>query len=105
MFNVATKSGTNNWHGGGFYYLRDRDFDAGQPYTSDQPNDRQQQFGGTIGGPIRKDRIFFYAGFDQDLLTVPSVVQFANGTSSIVPQPADYDYKDQPTGRRGRART
>lgn len=95
VFNVATKSGTNNWHGSGFYYLRDRDFDAGQPYTSDQPNDRQQQFGGSIGGPIRKDRVFFYAGYDQDLLSVPSIVQFANGSSSIVPQPADYDYKDQ----------
>jgi hypothetical protein len=95
VFNVATKSGTNNWHGTGFYYLRDRSFDAQQPYASSQPNDRQQQFGGTVGGPIRKDRIFFYAGFDQHLLTVPSVVQFANGASTIVPQPTDYDSTDQ----------
>lgn len=95
VFNVATKSGSNEWHGSGFYFLRDRDFDAAQPYASDQPTDRQQQFGGTLGGPIRKNRIFFYAGFDQHLLTVPSVVQFANGTSSIIPQPGDYDYKDQ----------
>ncbi len=95
VFNVATKSGTNDWHGTGFYYLRDRAFDAQQPYASSQPNDRQQQFGGTVGGPIRKDRIFFYAGFDQHLLTVPSVVQFANGASTIVPQPTDYDYTDQ----------
>jgi hypothetical protein len=97
VFNVATKSGTNNWHGGAFYYLRDRDFDAAQAYAPDQPNDRQQQFGGSVGGPIRKDRIFFYGGFDQHLLTVPSVVQFANGSSSIVPQPGDYDYLDKQT--------
>ena len=95
VFNVVTKSGTNNWHGTGFYYLRDRAFDAQQPYASSQPDDRQQQFGGTLGGPIRKDRIFFYAGFDQHLLTVPSVVQFANGASTIVPQPGDYDYLDK----------
>jgi len=95
VFNVVTKSGSNEWHGGGFYYLRDRSFDARQPYATDQPDDRQQQFGGTLGGPIRKDRIFFYAGFDQHLLTVPSVVQFANGASTIVPQPTDYDYTDQ----------
>lgn len=95
VFNVATKSGTNEWHGSGFYFLRDRSFDAAQAYASDQPNDRQQQFGATLGGPIRKDRVFFYAGFDQHLLTVPSVVQFANGASSIVPHPGDYDYKDQ----------
>lgn len=95
VFNVATKSGTNYWHGTGFYYLRDRAFDAQQPYATSQPDDRQQQFGGTIGGPIRKDRLFLYAGFDQHLLTVPSVVQFANGQSTIVAQPIDYDYLDQ----------
>lgn len=95
VFNVATKSGTNNWHGTGFYYLRDRDFDAQQPYSPYSPDDRQQQFGGTLGGPLRKDHIFFYAGFDQHLLTVPSIVQFANGAYSIVPQPTDYDYTDQ----------
>ena len=59
VFNVATKSGTNQWHGSDFYYLRDRDFDAQQAYATSKPDDRQQQFGGTLGGPIRKDRIFF----------------------------------------------
>ena len=95
VFNVATKSGTNEWHGSGFYYLRDRDFDAQQAYADSKPDDRQQQFGATLGGPIRKDRIFFYAGFDQDLLTVPSVMEFANGSTSVVPTAADYDYTDQ----------
>ncbi len=95
VFNVVTKSGTNDWHGSAFYYLRDRIFDAQQSYVTSQPDDRQQQFGGTIGGPIRKDRLFFYAGFDQHLLTMPSVMQFANGASSVVVTPADYDYTDQ----------
>src|SRR5208337_3585997 len=45
--------------------------------------------------PIRKDRVFFYAGFDQSLLNVPSIMQFANGASAVVPQPADYDYTDK----------
>ena len=84
VFNVVTKSGTNDWHGSGFYYLRDRIFDASQAYVTSEPDDRQQQFGGTIGGPIRKDHVFFYAGFDQHLLTMPSVMQFANGASSVV---------------------
>ena len=95
VFNVVTKSGTNDWHGSAFYYLRDRIFDAQQSYVTSQPDDRQQQFGGTIGGPIRKDRLFFYAGFDQHLLTMPSVMQFAHGASSVVATPADYDYTDQ----------
>ena len=96
VFNVATKSGTNQWHGSDFYYLRDRDFDAQPAFTTGKPDDRQQQFGATLGGPIRKDRIFFYAGFDQHLLTVPSMMQFANGATAIVPQPIDYDYLDKP---------
>ena len=95
VFNVATKSGSNDWHGTLFYYIRDRDFDAQPAFTDSKPNDRQQQFGGTLGGPIRKDRIFFYAGFDQHLLTVPSIMQFADGASTIVPQPADYDRTDK----------
>ena len=81
VFNVVTKSGSNDWHGSLFYYVRDRDFDAQQAFATSKPDDRQQQFGGTLGGPIRKDRIFFYVGFDENLLTVPSIMQFANGAS------------------------
>ena len=95
VFNVVTKSGGNQWHGSSFYYLRDSMFDAQQPYADCKPDDRRQQFGGTLGGPIRKDRVFFYAGFDQSLLNVPSIMQFANGASAVVPQPADYDYTDK----------
>ena len=69
VFNVVTKSGSNEWHGSTFYYLRDSMFDAQQAYADCKPDDRQQQFGGTLGGPIRKDRIFFYAGFDQTCST------------------------------------
>jgi hypothetical protein len=95
VFNVATKSGSNDWHGTAFFYGRDRYFDAQQAFANCKPDDRQQQFGGTLGGPIRKDRAFFYAGFDENLLTVPSIMQFANGASSIVPLPADYDRTDK----------
>jgi Carboxypeptidase regulatory-like domain len=95
VFNVATKSGSNEWHGSLFYYGRDRYFDAQQAFATCKPDDRQQQFGGTLGGPLRKDRAFFYAGFDENLLTVPSIMQFANGAGSVVPQPADYDYTDK----------
>ncbi len=95
VFNVVTKSGSNDWHGTGFLYMRDRIFDAEPAFSSGKPEARQDQFGGTVSGPIRKNRVFFYAGFDQNLLDVPSIVQFANGASTVVPQPIDYDYKDQ----------
>ncbi len=95
VFNVVTKSGGNDWHGTGFYYLRDRDFDARPAFTVDKPEDRQQQYGATVSGPIRKDKAFFYAGFDAHLLTMPAIVQFGNGQSAVVPTPADYESSDQ----------
>lgn len=95
VFNVVTKSGSNEWHGTGFLYMRDRMLDAQPAFSPDKPDARQNQFGGTLSGPIRKNRVFFYAGFDQNLLDVPSIVQFANGATSVVPQAVDYDYKDR----------
>ena len=50
---------------------------------------------GLSGGPLRKDRAFLYLGYDQHQLTVPSIMQFGNGASSVVPQAADYDRKDK----------
>ena len=70
-------------------------FDAQPAFAPDKPNSRQDQFGGTVGGPIRKNRAFFYLGFDENLLNVPSIVQFANGSTVVIPQAKDYDYLDQ----------
>jgi len=95
VFNVVTNSGGNHWHGTAFLYARDRTFDAQPAYVSSMPNERQRQFGGTLGGPLRKDRAFLYLGYDQHQMTVPSILQFGNGASTVVPQPADYDRKDR----------
>ncbi len=76
VFNVVTKSGSNDWHGNGFYYVRDRSFDARPAFADTNPDARQDQFGGTVSGPIKKNRAFFYTGFDENLMSVPSIVQF-----------------------------
>ncbi|MDR3746711.1 MAG: hypothetical protein P4M04_00890 [Acidobacteriota bacterium] len=95
MFNVITKSGSNDWHGARSITVAT---------ASSTRNNLTQRVSRTTaasssaalwGGPIRKDRAFFYAGFDQHFLTVPSIMQFGNGASSIVPQPTDYDFTDQ----------
>jgi len=68
--NVATKSGTNSYHGGGYYYFRDQDFDANLPGASDNYFQRNQ-FGGNFGGAIIKDKLFFFMDAErtkQDLL-------------------------------------
>src|SRR5205085_9154402 len=58
VVNVVTRSGENYFHGSGFYYIRDSAFNARPPFVSFKPQDRQQQFGLTLGGPIRKDKAF-----------------------------------------------
>ena len=86
VVNVVTKSGSNSFHGSGFYFIRDSAFNARHPFTATKPQDRQQQFGFTVGGPIKRNRIFFFAGFDQHVFHVPSVVNFLYGGPTLVPQ-------------------
>lgn len=95
VINVVTKSGSNDFHGKAFYFLRDSRFGAQNAYLDFKPVDHQQQFGATLGGPLRKNRSFFYAGYDQHIFHVPTVVRFANGADVIVPQPSDYEASDQ----------
>jgi len=102
VVNVVTKSGSNHLHGTGFYYLRDSSFGASLPFLAFKPHNRQQQVGGTIGGPLTRNKIFFFAGFDQHIFHVPNVVEFLDGSSQVIPQPStgpytpgDYEATDQ----------
>jgi hypothetical protein len=64
QINVVTKSGTNQFHGNLFEFVRNTDFDAANYFdTSGRGAYHQNQFGGTIGGPIKKDKIFFFADY------------------------------------------
>ncbi len=64
VFNVETKSGTNDLHGSAFEFLQNDVFEARNPFTqatrADIPELRWNQFGGSIGGPIKKDKLFFF---------------------------------------------
>ena len=102
VVNVVTKSGSNHVHGTAFYYLRDSSFGATNPFLAFKPHNRQQQGGGTIGGPLKRNKIFFFAGFDQHIFRSPNVVEFLDGSSKVVPQapvgpatPGDYEATDQ----------
>jgi hypothetical protein len=102
VVNVVTKSGSNQWHGSDFYFLRNSAFDASHAFTGFKPHDDQHQFGSTFGGPLRRNRAFFFAGFDQHIFHLPTVVQFVNGSSVVTPvagagpaTPGDYEASDQ----------
>ncbi len=86
VVNVVTKSGSNHFHGTGFYYLRNSALDARHPFMTFKPLNQQQQFGGTFGGPLKRNRAFFYAGYDQHIFRVPAVVRFVDGSSVLVPK-------------------
>lgn len=61
--NVVTKSGTNQIHGDLFEFLRNTDLDARNYFSPTRGVFIQNQFGGTVGGPIRKDKIFFFGDY------------------------------------------
>ncbi len=61
--NVVTKSGTNRIHGDLFNFLRNTDLDARDYYSPTRGVFIQNQFGGTIGGPIRRDKVFFFGDY------------------------------------------
>ncbi|MFZ3266771.1 MAG: TonB-dependent receptor [Terriglobales bacterium] len=68
--NLVTKSGTNNWHGSGWEYIRNDVFDANYFFVkaqgNPQPPTRFNQFGLTLGGPIVKDKLFFFLSLQGD---------------------------------------
>jgi hypothetical protein len=61
---TATKSGTNQFHGAVYWYLRNSATDARNPFSTSTPFQNLHNYGGTVGGPILKDRTFFFADFD-----------------------------------------
>ncbi|MBA2502425.1 MAG: TonB-dependent receptor, partial [Pyrinomonadaceae bacterium] len=91
VVNTVTKSGTNEFHGSLFYYIRDNALGARNPGSfrttlvngvvspvGFKPDDRRQQFGGAIGGPIVTDRLFFFFSYDQQKRNFPGVAAFAS---------------------------
>src|ERR1041385_2688567 len=88
---VVTTSGTNNWHGSAFEYLRNNKLDARNFYSSTEgaPPFKRNQFGGSLGGPIVKDQMFIfgtYEGFRERLNDdTTAVVPSAKARQGLIP--------------------
>ena len=88
--NAVTKSGTNEFHGELFYYNRNNRNGARNPLqfiptatggqAAVKPVDLREQFGGNVGGPIMKDRLFFFFNYDQQRRNFPGVARFTQAT-------------------------
>ena len=96
VVNVVTKSGSNELHGSGFEFLRNTALDARNFFSPERSFYHQNQFGGTLGGPIRRNKIFYFGdyqgtrqsqGIDTGLIPVPSIAEragnLADGASAL----------------------
>ena len=82
VINVVTKSGTNEWHGSAFEFFRDEALNSNTPILTargaKRPKSQINQFGATLGGPIKHDRAFFFFAYDGQRSNVPNVVDPPN---------------------------
>jgi len=94
--NAVTKSGTNEWHGSLFEFLRNYALNARNFFATTQDGLKRNQWGGTFGGPIRKNKLFFSAGFQEtntrqtpsDSITFVPTAQMLAGDFTEISSPA-----------------
>jgi Carboxypeptidase regulatory-like domain len=91
--NVVTKSGTNQWHGSAFEFLRNEKFDSRNFFDQNIGAFKRNQFGATMGGPIIKNRLFIFGdyqgtrqsrGLTSDVVTVPTAAQRAGNVADLL---------------------
>ena len=92
QINVVTKSGTNEFHGDAFEFLRNTDLDAKNFFSPTRGTFQQNQFGGTFGGPLVRKKLFFFVdyqgtrmkeGVDTGLISVPSAQDHIGDLSDL----------------------
>lgn len=83
LVQLATRSGSNEFHGSAFEFLRNTELNARNFFQLERPPFKLNQYGGTIGGPIKKDRTFFFFSAQDTLQrSAPSPVQFTTPTAA-----------------------
>ena len=92
LIQATTKSGTNSFHGSAFEYLRNTEFIAQNPFSPGSLPLHWNQFGASIGGPIKKDKLFFFADYQGTrestgapiITTVPTAAERAGDLSALL---------------------
>ena len=110
---VTTKSGSNKFHGALYEYLRNTKFDAKSFFAAFKEQFNLNQFGGSLGGPIQKDKTFFFVNYEAKrqrhgipyIGLIPTHDMIANGDFTNdalgVPRPGKFDYVNNPTNADG----
>jgi hypothetical protein len=84
VVNIVTRSGTNAIHGSAFEFLRNGDLNARNFFAPKQDAIKRNQVGGTLGGPIQKDRLFFFTSYQRTILS-----NITYGNTAFVPTTAE----------------
>ena len=93
--NIVTKGGANAFHGDAFEFVRNTAFDANNFFSHGADNLKQNQAGFTLGGPVKKDKLFFFGGYQQ------TWVRSLSAAASSLSMPANHrqgDFSDLLSG-------
>ncbi|PYX84720.1 MAG: hypothetical protein DMG70_05715 [Acidobacteria bacterium] len=94
VLNVITKSGSNAFHGSTYEYFRNTALNARGYFDPEKPDFKQNEFGGTLGGPVRRDKTFFFSSYEgrrvrngvtSDSVTVPTTQERSGNFSAGQP--------------------
>ncbi len=82
IVNTLTKSGTNSYHGSGFWFFKNRSLNSTDPYSFNNnepfnPPNWRHQVGGSVGGPIRRDKLFFFGNTEETRESRPLVSSYS----------------------------
>ena len=86
--NVLLKSGSNEFHGSGLFYYRDRDMQARPSLAAVNPQRTWHDEAFTLGGPIKKDRIFFFGQYESNPYTLPNAITITAANAAALNLPA-----------------
>jgi hypothetical protein len=88
VINITTKSGSNTFHGSAYEYLRNKVLNANDFFANrvglGRPPLVQNQFGGTLGGPVRKNKTFFFIGYERQIIRTGTLVQSTVPTAAML---------------------
>jgi Carboxypeptidase regulatory-like domain len=93
--NIVSRGGSNEFHGAGFYFWRSDRLAARQDFLADKPPFRRQQVGYSVGGPIVKDKLFFFSNWERTYQSTQNVVtsgDFPNIVDGTVSLPVGIRY-------------
>jgi len=79
VVNTITKSGSNDIHGTGYFFFRNRSLNARDRYASFNPQDIRKQGGASIGGPIKADKLFYFFNYEGTRRNFPAIASLSSG--------------------------